>query len=315
MNKRSIEQEHLLSHAVSTEDLGVVIEKISSRIKQQGDKPDVTIEAQLELLGELTQFEFGKFLLLNQGINGFWTHYMLTHPWFRRKTQKGLDGNHTHPLEQFLLDRAPIIVATQQRFEIFLQENQKAVKNNAKIACIPSGMMGELLYLNFENIDTIQLIGIDYDKNTLKDAESLAEKQKLLPWCEFRQADAWEMDSHHEFDLISSNGLNIYEPNDDRVTRLYQIFYDALKKGGKLVTSFLTPPPALSESCEWDMNAINQEDVLKQKIIFSDILEAKWQCFRTSQQTQKQLEAVGFDAIEFTYDPSKIFPTVVAYKL
>jgi len=128
------------------------------------------------------------------------------------------------------------------------------------------------------------------------------------------QGDAWKMTFKNEFDLISSNGLNIYEPDDERVTQLYQAFYNALKPGGKLVTSFLTPPPTLSNSCEWDMAAINQADLLKQKIIFVDILEAKWQCFRTSTQTQLRLESVGFEQIEFIYDKARLFPTVIAYK-
>ncbi|MCX7114439.1 MAG: class I SAM-dependent methyltransferase [Gammaproteobacteria bacterium] len=314
MPKISIEQQHLLSHAISTESVEVVIERISSRIKQQGDKPDVTVNTQLELLEQLGQFEFGRFLLLNQGINGYWTHYMLTHPWFGRKTQRDLQGHKFTELEQFLLDQAPILLATQQRFEIFLQENQKSVKNEATLACIPSGMMGELLYLNFENIDAIKLMGVDYDVDSFQHAESLAEKLKLRPWCEFKQNDAWDMHNNHEFDLISSNGLNVYEPNDQRVTQLYQTFYSALKQGGKLVTSFLTPPPALTTSCEWDMTIINEADLLKQKIIFSDILEAKWQCFRSSETTKQQLQSVGFESIELIYDDAKLFPTVVAYK-
>lgn len=44
------------------------------------------------------------------------------------------------------------------------------------------------------------------------------------------------------------------------------------------------------------------------------IIEAKWQCFRSTEQTKRQLEAVGFDKIEFVSDKAKVFPTVVAYK-
>jgi uncharacterized protein involved in tolerance to divalent cations/SAM-dependent methyltransferase len=312
--KPAIEQQNLLSHAFSTENITVAIQEITSRIKQQGDKPYVTVQTQLEILEQLSQFEFGRFLILNRGINGYWTHYMLTHPWIRGETPINHSLEKLTSTEQFLLESAPSILATQQRFEIFLQENQKEVNNGAKLACIPCGMMGELLYLNFENIDKIQLTGLDYDPNTLNDARSLATKQNRLPMIKLHQGDAWQMTFNNEFDLISSNGLNIYEPDDERVTQLYQGFYNALKPGGKLVTSFLTPPPNLSNSCEWDMSAINQADLLKQKIIFVDILEAKWQCFRTSAQTQLQLESVGFERIEFIYDKAKLFPTVVAYK-
>jgi uncharacterized protein involved in tolerance to divalent cations/SAM-dependent methyltransferase len=305
----SIEQQNLLSHTFSTEKIDVAIQEITFRINQQGDKPYATIQAQLEILEQLSQFEFGQFLILNRGINGYWTHYMLTHQWVESNSVEKITST-----EQFILESAPTILATQQRFEIFLQENQTEVKNGAKLACIPCGMMGELLYLNFESIESIQLIGLDYDPNTLIDARSLATKLNRLPMVKLHQGDAWQMTFNNEFDLISSNGLNIYEPDEERVTQLYQVFYNALKPGGKLVTSFLTPPPTVSDSCEWDMAAISQADLLKQKIIFVDILEAKWQCFRTSAQTQSQLESVGFERIEFIYDKAKLFPTVVAYK-
>lgn len=307
-----MEQHTLLSHTVLKENITDAIEKISSRIKQQGDKSDVTVKTQLDILEQLSQFEFGRFLLLNQGINGYWTHYMLIYPWIKRDAQK------ITSLEKFLLEKAPSLLATQERFEIFLQENQRKLKNGAKLACVPSGMMGELLYLNFESIDldSIKLIGIDYDSQALEDAKSLAEQRNLLSPIELHHEDAWKMRFHNEFDLISSNGLNIYEPDDEKVTLLYQKFYDALKEGGKLVTSFLTPPPGFSETaeCEWDMTAIVKEDLLTQKIIFSDVIEARWRCFRSTAQTKAQLESVGFEGIEFFYDRAKLFPTVIAYK-
>lgn len=217
----AIEQRNLLSHTILTESVDVAIQEIASGIRQKGDKPYATVQAQLEILEQLSQFEFGRFLILNRGINGYWTHYILTYPWAEHEAQKNHSVEKSPSLAKFLLESAPSILATQQRFEIFLQENQREVKNGAKLACIPCGMMGELLYLNFENIDTIQLIGLDYDPNTLKDAQSLATKQNLLPLVKLHQDDAWKMTFNNEFDLISSNGLNIYEPDDERVTQLY----------------------------------------------------------------------------------------------
>jgi len=131
----------------------------------------------------------------------------------------------------------------------------------------------------------------------------------------FQQLDAFKMDSSNEFDLISSNGLNIYESDDKKVTKLYQNFYQALKPGGKLVTSFLTPPPGRDQVCDWDFDYINQEDLMLQKAIFADILQAKWQCFRTEEQTRLQLEeGAGFNNIKFKYDQARMFPTVIAIK-
>lgn len=298
--------DQLLSHNSNPESLQSTIEKIKNRIIVQGNLPHVSIEKKSSILNELSQFEFGQFLLQNQGLNGYWTHYVLTYPWHRNPNLS--------ELEKFLLEKSPIIIATQERFQIFLTENQKAVKNNAVLATIPCGMMGELLYLNYDNINNIKLVGIDYDKNTFTDAKLLSEKQNLLQYTKFIEKNAWDIKIQNEFDLISSNGLNIYEPDDQKVTQLYQAFYDALKPGGKFVTSFLTKPLSMTDQCEWNMDAINQDDLLLQKIIFADIIQSKWQCYRSTDQKLQQLQSVGFKNIEFIYDKAKIFPTVIANK-
>ena len=308
------QQKQLLSHKLSPQQIDDSVQTISERIKRDGEKSYVSVSKQLELLAQLSEFDFGRYLLQNQGINGYWTHYLLTHPWYGRKTGKNNSGNPLSELERFILERAPTMLATQQRFEIFLKENQKQVKNNAHLASIPCGMMGELLYLNYDGIDNIRLMGIDYDPNALQDAELLANQQGYKHFINLIQKDAWDLGLEEEFHLISSNGLNIYEPSDEKVTALYSQFYKALKGGGQLVTSFLTAPPSLTTHCEWDMSRVNEDDLLLQKIIFADIIEAKWQCYRSSEQTYKQLSAAGFNQIEFIYDDAKMFPTVVAIK-
>lgn len=307
-------QENIISHNTGSSHLNTAMQQMKERIIKEGDKPHVTVETQLKILQELCQFEFGQFLIKNQGINGYWTHYMLTHPWFGRKTGLNNSGKPLSPMESFILDKAPTMLATQQRFELFLQENQKTIFNGATVASIPCGMLGELLYLDFKGISNIQLIGIDYDPAALQDAITLAEKLNLTSFTQTLCGNAWELNIQDEFDLISSNGLNIYEPDDDKILDLYQQFHNALKKGGKLVTSFLTYPPHLSPQCEWVLDKINQEDLLLQRIVFSDILNAKFQCFRSSQQTKEQLESTGFRNISFLYDEAHIFPTIVAEK-
>ena len=95
---------------------------------------------------------------------------------------------------------------------------------------------------------------------------------------------------------------------------MYQKFYDALKPNGKLVASFVTPPPGFAEFCEWNIEEINPQDLLLQKIIFVDILDIKCQCFRSTQQTKEQLDSVGFKSIDFIPDKANVFPTVIAIK-
>jgi SAM-dependent methyltransferase len=303
-----------LSHTISPESLDDCIQKISARIRLEGDKPYVTVTRQLELLEQLAQFDLGRFLLQNQGLNGYWTHYILTYPWFGRLTGLNNRGEQFSQLEKFILDRAPGILATQQRFENFLQENQRSVVNGAKLACIPCGMMGELLYLNYKEVTDIQLVGIDIDNNTLADATDLAEKQGLSKYVNFRQGNAWQLDYIDEFDLISSNGLNIYELDNERITALYRNFFMALKPGGRLVTSYLTCPPNITTESEWDITMVHKDDMLLQRIIFSDVINAKWQCYRSTDQTKSQLEYVGFSRFYINYDEARMFPTIVAYK-
>ncbi len=308
------QSDRLISHAITQTDLSSAVNKIKQRIENAGDLEHVSVAEQLAILTQLTQFDFGRFLLMNSGINGYWTHYMLTHPWFGRKSGQNNAGQAFSSLETFLLDRAPTMLATQQRFDIFLHENQKAVTNNAALACIPCGLMGELLYLNFAGIDNISLTGIDLDDATLNEAALLADKQNLSNWTDFKQADAWHLDVSDTYDLISSNGLNIYEPNDDKVEALYRQYYLALKPGGTLVTSILTPPPSENDAGEWLMDKINQSDLMLQKTLFVDVLNVKWQCYRSSKQTALQLENSGFNEIKFLYDQAQLFPTVTAVK-
>ena len=114
------------------------------------------------------------------------------------------------------------------------------------------------------------------------------------------------------YDIITSNGLNIYQPNDEKVIDLYKKFYQALKPGGILITSFLTPPPSISTESTW--KNFDLSDALKQKVLFSDIIQVNWQTFRTEAQTRLQLAKAGFKTIEFINDSCSIFPTVTAIK-
>lgn len=315
MSNPTCEQNRLLSHNTSSEDMATTVQKIAERIKAEGDKPHVTVQRQLTLLNELAEFDLGRYLLQNKGLNGYWIHYLLMHPRVGQLTGTNNRGEPLLDLERFMLETTVTAIATQERFEIFLKENQKSVVDGATLASVPSGLLGELLYLDFKGVKNIRLIGIDYDKQTLDDAKGLTTQRGLTHKIDFIQRDAWALNIKDELDLISSNGLNIYEPDDDKVTALYRQFLLALKRGGKLVTSFLTYPPGMSETCEWDMAGLNPQHALLARILFIDIIQANWQCYRTTEQTRMQLSSVGFRDIKFVYDSRRIFPTVTAIKM
>jgi SAM-dependent methyltransferase len=300
-------QDRLLSHNDPEEAANDHVADIRQRIQQAGDKVHASVEEQLQLVDELEQFAFGRFMLKNRGLNGYWIDYVCVHPWEKENRQ-------ITELERFMLEVAPTTLGTQQRFSIFLTEAQERVKDGANLACIPCGVMGELLYLDYEGIENIQLTGIDYDEQALADSKNKAQEKKLDHFVHLKQADAWALHQDNHYDLITSNGLNIYEPDDNKVTELYRQFFQALKPGGKLITSIITHPPGASEQSEWKMEYIDPADLRKFGIIVNDILQAKWTSYRSSEQTEQQLQEAGFINIEFKYDHAHTYPTVIAYK-
>lgn len=263
----------------------------------------LSLEDTLALLTELNKFELGEFLLKNRGLNGFWTAYVIIHA-----QQKTL----SNPLEQWVIQQAPAIKATRQRFAIFQQLSQLYLKDNMCLASIPCGLMDDLLSLEYSRYKNISLIGVDLDEESLNLAKKNAVDLNMHQQALFLKRNAWGLDIYEEFDLLTSNGLNIYEPDDNKVTILYKEFYQALKPKGILITSFLTPPPTLDQSSPW--KNINLPDLLKQKSLFSEILQVQWQSFRTEATTRMQLEEAGFTIVKVQYDDQAMFPTVVAQK-
>lgn len=260
------------------------------------------------LLDELNEFELGQFLIKHEGLNGHWTHEIVT--WDQHNPKRLLKNE----LETALFEKIPATLATQQRFKIFQEQLQFLLDENKVFASIPSGYMSELLCIDSEKLKDVQLIGIDLDVNAIHGAKQLAKQFNLEKNLTLIQEDAWNLSYQNEFDVITSNGLNIYEYDDARVEKLYTIFYNALKDNGTLITSFLTPPPTLSTSSPWKMQNLDLSALQLQKVIFIDILKAKWSAYRDIEVTQTQLMNAGFKDIQIINDEAGLFPTVVAKK-
>lgn len=289
----------LITHANTSEKFDLSLHQKDLREKTALTLP---LEEEMELLGQLAELELGRFLLTHKGLNGYWTSYAILH---------GPKKPDLHPLEKWLLHQAPAVKATQDRFHIFKQELQKLLKNNIKMASIPCGLMDDLLGLDYTNISNIKITGIDLDEQSLQLAKENALKYQISE-VELIKKNAWNLEIMEEYDIITSNGLNIYQPEDEQVILLYKEFYNALKQNGVLIVSFLTPPPISSEESTW--KNYNLLAILKQKAIFSDIIQATWQIFRTETQTREHLERSGFTIIDVIYDHQGMFPTVVAKK-
>jgi SAM-dependent methyltransferase len=247
-------------------------------------------------------------------MNGYWADYAFLHPHKGRKTGLDLYGRPFTEMEKILLDRLPSTLAYQERFEIFRRTLQQHVRNAIVMASIPCGLMRDLLSLDYSGIADVCLIGIDLDEASIRQAKELVLSLGFVNRVEFRIQDAWQLGLTEVFSVISSNGLAIYEPSDERVIDLFSRFWAALKPDGVLVTSFLTPPPPMGDVCKWDMSKIDPQALVLQRVLFTDILNVKWQCFRTEEETLSQLNRAGFKTYDVIYDSARIYPTVVASK-
>jgi len=314
MRQTSI-SDNLLSHTADPELLSQKVLENRKRISKTGDISEFfTVERMTDLLDQMTQFELGRFMIQNQGLDGYWSDYIISHPKSRRASGLDKEGKPLHELEKKILDVFPGMRATQKRFEHFLDMNQKMVKDGAVLCSIPCGCMRDLLDLDYSGITNIRLVGIDLDPDSLVNTKTLAKKKGLEQWVTVMEQDAWELSAQEEYSLISSSGLTLYEPNDDKVTALYKRFHDAIRPGGMLVTSYFTPPPLDGAESEWDFTLIDNEALMLSKVITLDICNMKFNHFRTTKQTKVQLQDAGFETVEFIFDKRRMFPTAVAYK-
>jgi ubiquinone/menaquinone biosynthesis C-methylase UbiE len=308
------DKSNLITHNDETKHFKKTYIEVKNKIVSRGNLPHASVELQLDLLDQLSEFALGRFLLEHRGFDGYWTKYVIMHQFKGRITGKNDNGKDIHPIENFILNKAPSILSTQQRYLHFKDCLQKQVKSNCTIASLPCGLMGDLLTLNYEGTENVKLVGVDLDINSLKLAAQYAEELDVIPEVEFIHTDAWHLNVENEFDAITSNGLNIYEPNDNKVEELYKIFYKTLKSGGQLITSCITPPPSVNKKSEWIMEKIDKKDALLQKILFMDIIGVEWNCSRTVSQSRAMLENAGFSNITVLYDEAHIFPTFTAEK-
>lgn len=306
--------EKLLSHNSKNEDIQETVARLKMRIRQSEDLSSSSLEEHEKLIDQLAEFPLGIFWLQNRGTNGFWTDYMIQHQYAGRFSGRDSDGRTLTEFEKFLLDKFPLVVATQQRAVHFRNIIQRHVKEGAVIASLPCGLMRDLLSLDFTGIVNFKLIGIDLDPHSLALAEKLAADHGLTKQVTFYQADAWQQPNPEQFSLLTSNGLNVYEPDDEKVLQLYRHFFQSLVPGGALVTSTITPPPVVDPSSDWEISKIDLEALRLQKILFADILKFNFASLRSTSQTVFQLEVAGFENIDIIWDECRVFPTIIAQK-
>ncbi len=282
------------------------LEQLKDRIRMRGDLAYVSVQKQLEIVEQLASFELGVSLLQERLLTGQNTDYIINS---KNQQLTGLCW-----VEDFLLKKAPLAKATQQRFIHFQKAMQPLVREGICMASVPCGVMRDLLTLDFSSVREYSLIGIDIDPHALELARDLSIAQGIASQVQLFNKDVWDFDFDGKFDVITSNGLTIYEPLDEKVVELLNLFYRGLKPGGTLVISSITFPPGFPVTSEWILDLFSKEDLLMQKIILADILEAKWQAYRSTAQMQSLLEQADFKSCQWIYDDAHLFPTFVAKK-
>lgn len=279
------------------------VAEIEKKITEKFKDSEIELKELNKYLSDLCDFDLGRFLIYNKGaLSGYWTYYVIM------GYNSCVINNMT---EKFILENSPSILATRERFGIFQKLLSTSIKENSVVCSIPCGVMADFITLEIdEQIKNIQFVGIDLDNTVFDTAQKLAQQHNKSKYgFSFFKEDAWNMQRKNEFDAITSNGLNIYEKDDNRVVALYKNFFNALKPGGVFIGS------SLSTAQEWDQEKIEQDSFRTQKKIFATILEATWQNYRTAEKSESQLKLAGFEDIQFHWDSRKIFYSFSAKKI
>jgi hypothetical protein len=296
----------MLSHIEVQESDRVIQERVES-IKNRLRSTDETalmlpLEETLALVDAMAKCDgLGRWLLIHQGLNGFWTaELILRHA-----------GQNPSEFARWLAYDAPGFRSTRERFYIFRDQLHALIeKGNKHFVSVPCGTMEELFTLEPKNPELLQFTGVDLDP--------LAEKWIQEAEARYPQVSAVKKTflNHNAFDLgavvqnadvVVSNGLNVYVANDEEVINLYRSFASVLKKGGTLVTSHLSPREG---ALPYDREALK-----KQGAIFKDIGEMKWQIYRSEEQMREHLGKAGFMVLNVIWDSQRIFPTYIAEKI
>jgi SAM-dependent methyltransferase len=301
--------DNILSHSKST-DLTAIVAAIKNKITQQAALTEKEKQEIVGVLDEMTKFPMGRFLLLNRGFDGYWTHQMVyEHPRRQRFDRDNYLRSLTS-LEQQCLNAFPTVIATQERFTIFQKILKALMRVDVRACSLPCGLMADLLTL--ENLPkSFSFVGVDIDENSIIHARRFADSCGIQN-VDFIVSDAWKFEDPKGFDVVVSNGLNIYVQDQDAELRLYKNFHRLLRRNGSLIISFLTPPPTVGSLLEWKMAEIDITALRLQKIVFSDVLGAKWQNFHSSDEMLNLLQLAGFTKMQIHWDRQHIFPTIHA---
>jgi len=251
--------------------------------------------------------EFGSYLRSYRGLN--WKN---TDILFDEQCKKSISM--TNIMDVLVFHKFPLILATQERFKIFQDQTTKYLQNNQTLLSIPCGKMRDLLTLTYNG--NIELFGIDKDVEAVEAANQFATELNLNASTKVitKLGDALidgfckEQPIFSKFNIINSNGLNIYFNDTDALT-FYKNLYNALKPNGYLIISHI------SSQEEWNWSKIDAYYLKLQKIVLSILVQPLWELnLRQSTIVEEHLKRTGFTIKEIIWDTNKMFPTFVAIK-
>jgi SAM-dependent methyltransferase len=293
----------LLSHAPRYLDLTAALSANHAKI-DAAPASDAEKAGLHAFLGTLANSPFWAYLVVNGGLNGDWTDYIIN----RYRDDRSIAG-----MERFF--SLPLQKATRQRDAHFRTVLLQHLKPGVRIASIPCGFMRDVLSLPFPEGGTFKLDGYDLDEEALEGARALAVQYGVLAHCNFAKADAWELGAAAaaHYDVCVSNGLNIYVAEPERRIALYRSFQRMLVPGGILITSALTWPPGGPKISEWVLDRVDMAGLLLTQRIYG-LIEPRWSTFCSTAEMTAQLEAAGFTNIRMVPDAANMMPTFVANK-
>jgi SAM-dependent methyltransferase len=295
---------NLLSHAPRFTDLQAALTANHAKI-DAGRASDADKAMLHTLLDTLGRTPFWAYLIVNGGLNGDWTDYLI----HRYRDDASIAG-----VEKFF--ELPLQIATRQRNENFRAALIRTLKPGIAIASVPCGFMRDVLSLPFPPGENFQLDGYDLDTAALEGARAVAAEYGVSAHCRFAQADAWALGiaAAASYDVCVSNGLNIYVAEPERRVALYRSFQTVLKPGGTLITSALTWPPGGPHPSEWAMQNVDMAALLLTQQIYG-LIEPRWSTFSSTEETCAQLREAGFSDIEVVFDALRMMPSFVARKV
>lgn len=256
-------------------------------------------EAQLKAM--LSKFELGQYLSQNKKINDKWLDYVLEFTDQSRQPQPSA-------LEEFIIYDAPITQATQQRRSIFQQILQQQLRDNMHIASIASGLASALFKLDYSQAKNCHVSCFGYAEETPTLAKHKLQKHNKDISFDFKTTGFDKAELKHQFDLIESNGMNIYLRQTAELAELYQQLHTLLKSGGTLVISAMTP----ENEWESDNSANFAARKTLQKRIYNDTINVNWVNNVSTEESKELLLSAGFNSVKVYPDRYNMFPTFLA---